>query len=292
MAAFQRARRFQGQDIPLYGIGCTAALATERARRGSDRCYVAVQSIDETIEYSLDLSRARRNRASQEGACSDLIIDCIASALSLEREPMALLEDESLSSITGTAMPGWKDLFSGHLTYTNHEVADPRLVFPGAFNPLHDGHRRMAAIARDITGKPVLLEISTFNVDKPPLDYLEMHAREDGLRGDLPFTFTNAATFAEKSALFPGATFIVGSDTLERIAAPRYYHDSHELRDKTIDVITGLNVTFLVFGRIANDQFKGLDEIDIPVPLRRISRGIPEQQFRMDVSSTHIRRLQ
>ena len=50
-------------------------------------------------------------------------------------------------------------------------------IFPGAFHPLHAGHRRMAQIAREWLGMPVQFELSVFNVDKPPLNYWEISDR-------------------------------------------------------------------------------------------------------------------
>ncbi|MDZ7686436.1 MAG: hypothetical protein U5O39_16770 [Gammaproteobacteria bacterium] len=93
----------------------------------------------------------------------------------------------------------------------------PKVVFPGAFNPLHDGHRRMAQLARGRFGHDVLLEVSAFNVDKPALDYIEIAERRDGIDGEFDLTCTSAPAFSDKATLFPGATFIVGTDTLERI---------------------------------------------------------------------------
>jgi len=290
MVAFQRARRFEQNGQPLFGIGCTAALVTDRARRGGDRCYVAVQSLTETREYSLTLSREGRDRSSQESMCADLILAAIATAFALGSIEPVLMASETLSCIFETADPAWQELFSGRLALTNHSVPGPALIFPGAFNPLHDGHREMVRVAEQMTGDKALLEISTFNVDKPPLDYVDMRLRERGLHAEFPFTFTNAPTFVEKSELFPGATFMVGSDTLERIGQPRYYHGSLELRDKALEALAGNRVRFLVFGRLTDDTFKGLDDLEIPPVLRKMSAGVPESGFRVDISSTGIRK--
>lgn len=289
MAAFQRARRFAPDTGPLLGVGCTAALTTDRQRRGADRCYVAIQTIDTTVEYSLALSRRRRDRAGQEALCSELVLCSIAAELGVDVTMPALSDDESLAVRVVSAEPEWRALFRGEIFVTRPGIDEGAVVFPGAFDPLHGGHRSMARIAGEITGKSVVLEISAFNVDKPPLDYVEMTSRQEGLENEFEFTFSNAPTFVEKSALFPGATFIVGSDTLERIAAPRYYHGSEALRDRAIDTIVSRDVRFMVFGRVADGVFKGLDEIEIPDRLRRISTAISEERFREDISSTHIR---
>ncbi len=290
MASFQRARRFEPDESIIFGLGCTAALTTDRARRGRDRCFVALQSIDETREYELQLSRSGRDRASQEMLCSELILNVLAEAFGVTLDPFSLLPDEALSTRIEQADTAWCELFAGQLAFTNHSIDTPRLLFPGAFNPLHDGHRQMMKVAADVTGEVPLLEISTFNVDKPPLDFMDMRARQVGLSDLFDFTFTNAPTFVAKARLFPGAVFMVGSDTLERIGQPRYYHDSAELRDQAIREIAGHGVSFLCFGRLQGQQFMGLDELDLPPLLRGISRGVPEEAFRMDLSSSSIRR--
>lgn len=291
MAAFQRACRYEPEPgIPLIGVGCSAALVTDRDRRGTDRVHVAVQTIDRTTEYAMHLSRKHRDRARQESACAALILHGIGQACALDASPPELSNDESLMTESQDALPEWRELFSGKLVSTEHSIENPRLVFPGAFNPLHDGHRQMAHIAETRTGQPVLLEVSAFNVDKPALDYIELRARLAGVGDAFALTFTNAATFLEKSTLFPGATFIVGADTLERIGAPRYYRNSEELRNNAISAMTSERIRFMVFGRDIGGEFKGLDEIEIPDALRRISDGVPESEFRVDLSSTLLRR--
>ncbi|MCB1694132.1 MAG: hypothetical protein KDI19_15280 [Pseudomonadales bacterium] len=292
MAALQRARRLASQPASLFGIGCTAALTTDRERRGQDRCYVALQSLAQTYEFSLLISRTGRSRAEQETLCSELLYRAIGIGKGVDVPELSLLRDESLGMHVETAEPEWLALFEGRLAFTNHAINTPRLVFPGAFNPVHEGHREMARVAEELTGETVLLEISAFNVDKPPLDYVDMRKRQLGIGDEFAFTFTNAPTFIAKSALFPNATYIVGSDTLERIGQTRYYNDNAELRDNALDTIASRGVRFLVFGRVKDDRFIGVDDVELPPVLRQISDGVPESAFRMDISSSAIRLIE
>lgn len=289
MASFQRAHRFEPDERVVFGIGCTAALTTDRERRGSDRCFVALQSIGETREFELRLSREHRDRESQEAACTSLILWAMAVASGVEATPPGLYEDESLEERIQPAEPSWMSLYRGETNATDWGSVSPTALFPGAFNPLHDGHRQMAAVAARRTGGDVLLEVSAINVDKPALDYIAMAERQAGIGGELPLVFTNAPTFTAKASLFPDTVFVVGVDTLERIGQPRYYHDSHELRDIAIRTIADHGVRFLVFGREMDGAFCGLDGINIPDALRAIAEGVPEREFRVDLSSTHLR---
>lgn len=57
--------------------------------------------------------------------------------------------------------------------------------------------------------------------------------------------------------------------------------------------LTAAGCAFTVAGRLTSDgAFRGLDDIKIPDILRHVGvdfKGISEEQFRMDISSTQIR---
>src|SRR4029453_17081115 len=97
----------------------------------------------------------------------------------------------------------------------------PRAVLPGSFNPLHAGHLALAHVAGQILSAPVVFELSVTNVDKPSLRVAEVRRRLRQFEWRYVVELTRAPTFGEKARLFPGATFVVGSDTAERIAQPR-----------------------------------------------------------------------
>ena len=165
----------------------------------------------------------------------------------------------------------------------------PSLLFPGAFNPLHDGHREMARVASDILGRQPAFEISIYNVDKAPLSTEAIGQRLKQGFGSLVWV-TPCATFSQKSQQFPNCTFIVGADTLSRIANPKYYDSESHLTD-SIREIAARGCRFLAFGRLdTSGAFQTASQLRILQPLSEIVDEVPESQFRVDLSSTAIRK--
>ena len=232
------------------GVACTASLATDRPKRGEHRVHVALQTAAMTAAWRLQLHKDRRTRAEEERLVGRLLLNVVAEACQLaERLHLDLLEGEHVEESRTEAPPAWQDLLLGNVqcvcvsgphpsplpagegTFSASplpagEGTSAQVIFPGAFNPLHAGHRRMMEIAQTMLHQPAAFEISIENVDKPPLDYMEIERRLGQFSPEQTIYLTRAATFVEKSRLFAGATFIVGVDTLCRIAAPQYYGDN------------------------------------------------------------------
>ena len=164
----------------------------------------------------------------------------------------------------------------------------PKIVFPGAFQPLHSGHRLMAAVAGRRLNETVHYELSVTNVDKAPLDFIEIRDR-CRQSVDEPVWLTAAPTFAEKARCFPAATFVVGVDTIVRVGDERYYADATS-RSRAFAQIEELGCRFLVFGRRIEHQFRVKSAVDLPPDLARLCDEVSEVDFRQDISSTEIRK--
>ncbi len=162
-------------------------------------------------------------------------------------------------------------------------------VLAGSFHPLHAGHREIARVAGETLQTEIHYELSVSNVDKPDLSLDEVRQRLRQFDQNDLVCLTRAATFVEKAELFPGTTFVIGADTIYRIAQPRYYNGSRAAMRDAFAQFAERGCRFLVFGRLLGDQFHELDGVAVPPSLRRLCQGINEGCFRRDISSTEIR---
>ncbi len=294
MVAYNRARCLAGAEAgPLAGVACTAGLATDRPRRGDHRAHVALQTDAETACWSLQLAKGRRNRRDEEQLVATLALNCVAESCRVDdRLPLEPGDGERVRCARAAARPAWRDLLLGRrdVACENGAVETPAVVLSGAFHPLHAGHRRMAEVARQLLGRSAHFEIPIVNADKPPLDYYELECRLAQFTADEPVLLTRAATFEEKSALFGGATFAVGVDTLRRIASPAFYGNNPKARLAALERIASRGCRFLVFGRDMGTGFVRLGDLDLPEALRAICQEVPAKVFREDICSTALRR--
>lgn len=295
MAAYRRACEL-AQGSRLAGIACTASLASNRPKRGPHRAHVALQTAETTASQSLELSKGQRTRPEEEQLVARVILNMVAEACGVsDRLRLELLPGERIEEHRAAAPEAWRQLLTGEVASVFHGPADQEIrsravIFPGAYNPMHRGHRGIAKVASEHFGRPVALEISILNVDKPPLDFLEIQRRLAQFAPEQSVWLTRAPTFEEKSVIFPGATFLVGADTLRRIGDPRYYGGDAAACEAAIERIAARGCRFLVFGRLELGRFVELADLDLQPSLRSLCEIVPEERFREDVSSTNIRR--
>jgi hypothetical protein len=286
----------QQHALPVLGVACTAAIATDYVRRGAHRAIVAVQSAEGCRITTLTMEKGRRERLGEEALVSRLLLHAIARACDLAPPPLSLAAGDHLQEDDTLATDPLARLLRGELSHVlvhpngAHEEAPPvqGALLSGSFRPLHEGHERLIAKAAAQLGQPAMFELPVLNADKGTLIAEEVRRRLRQFVGRYPVVLSRAALFVEKARLFPGSAFVVGYDTAVRLVNPRYYGGEAGLHE-ALDAIAAAGCRFLVAGRAAQDAFCTLNDVALPREHAGLFMGLSEAEFRVDISSTALR---
>ncbi len=296
--AYRRAGQLAAPDTPVVGVGCTATIATDRAKWGQHRCCVAVCNARGISTYLLTMVKGLRVREAEEELVSRVIIRAVAKASGLSSFPALELQADEHLLEQFEPMDLLTRLLNGELEWVDTmpdsqqvqgETWSNLALLSGSFNPLHSGHRELARIASELLQQEVFFELPLINADKAPLDAAEARRRFAQFSGNAPAIISRAPLFSQKAKLFPKSTFILGIDTVERLVHPRFYHNNRAEMLASFEAMRQADCRFLVAGRVRDDYFITLKDINLPAGYEDLFDEIPEKEFRVDVSSTAIR---
>lgn len=162
-------------------------------------------------------------------------------------------------------------------------------VYSGSFNPLHSGHTELARVAREQLGGEVAYELSLANVDKGMIDSNQILTRVNQFKEHAPVVVTRASLFVDKAKLFPGRTFIIGTDTAERLPLLKYYNGDPASREAVFDELRRNNITFLVGARTKDGKTTQLSDCVIPEQYASMFKAIPLAEYNSLLSSSDVR---
>jgi len=299
-SARARAARLMPAGTDLVGLGATAALVSDRPRRGEHRFHIAFANAAGIAHCTCVMAKGRRDRAAEEDLVSRAIVLWLARACGIAApSPQSLLDaDEHCAEAVVAPLDTIDQLLAGELDRVTVQpdgqmllsASQSVVLFPGSFNPLHEGHVLLARVAEELRQQPLAFEISVTNVDKPPLAGETVKHRIAQFAWKSPVELTRAPTFVEKSRLFSRTTFVIGADTAERLVAPKYYGDDEVQMHVALEEIASCGGSFLVAVRIdAAGRVRALNDIPVPPRYADLFSEIPEHRFRLDISSSEIR---
>lgn len=230
MVCYKRARRLAPGHEKVFGAASTAALAKIGPERGGrqHKVFIALQDAQRTMVASIAYEPRRREVEELLTAyCIDVALRWGCHIFADMRPFLDVHHGDRFELSHTVAARDEYEVVHGLVEKTPDVT--PKAVFPSSCNPLHDGH---LAILKHAEGRfprlgDIAIELCVENMDKPPLDYMSIQERlrqvNTFVGGRYPVVLTNKPLFFDKAKLFPGATFLVGSDTYDRIMDPRYY---------------------------------------------------------------------
>lgn len=296
LTAHNRAREFSGAGHAI-GIGVTAALATQRERRGADRAFVATRGADRYDLTGLQFDRGA-GRLAQEDILSRVMLTNLLRACDRPASAEPGLAETQIQS-SSVAVDGIVEavldagLPAAELRGANGAIAaqgsGDRVLVSGSFDPLHDGHLGLAAAAERISGRQAAFELSVRNVDKPALAYRQVMERAAQSRRGRSLMLTREPTFVGKAHVLPGSWFAIGFDTAVRLVDPAYYDGTVAGMENALQELRALGTRFMVASRLWEGDLCGLSQVHVPTGFDDLFAAIPPAEFRLDISSTALR---
>src|SRR6187397_770387 len=145
-----RAARLAPAATDLVGLGATAALVSDRPRKGEHRFHIAFANAAGVAHCTGVLAKGRRDRAGEEDLVARAIVLWLARACGVAApSPRSLFEaDEPYAERAVAAGDTIDQLLAGDVDrvtvqpdgQTMLAAAQPVVLFPGSFNPMHEGH--------------------------------------------------------------------------------------------------------------------------------------------------------
>ncbi|KAF7131578.1 hypothetical protein RHSIM_Rhsim09G0103900 [Rhododendron simsii] len=319
LVAYNRALKISKPGSPVLGVGFTGSLVTSRPKLGDHRFHLSTRTSNRLWISTVTLAKGLRNREQEERVSSHVLLkvgDPWGMNASIYIEMLAIADackvpETFVSELTEDEVPNeceehfdenqeLEQLLSGKIcfkvypfsTETPTSDMERKIILSGSFNPLHEGHVKLLEVAASIFGDGYpCFELSAVNADKPPLTVSQIKDRVKQFeKVGKTVIISNQPYFYKKAELFPGSAFVIGADTVVRLINPKYYGGDYEKMVETLAGCKRTGTVFLVGGRNVDGVFKVLEDFEIPEELRDMFIPIPPESFRIDISSTEMRK--
>jgi nicotinic acid mononucleotide adenylyltransferase len=303
LLAYNRALKLCKPGYPVLGVGFTGSLASERPKLGDHRFHLSTRTADRLWVSTVTLSKGLRTREEEERVSSQYLLKAIANACKVQGTIVSELTESEVpdeSEKNYNEDEELEQLISGQICYkvypfsSDSHTPERNIILSGSFNPLHDGHIKLLEVATSICGEGYpCFELSAINADKPPLTVSQIKDRVKQFENvGKTIIVSNQPYFYKKAELFPGSAFVIGADTAARLVNSKYYGGDYVNMMEILNGCKRQGTSFLVGGRNVDGVFKVLEDLEIPEELRDMFIPIPVDKFRMDISSTEIRKRQ
>ncbi|MBA0798846.1 hypothetical protein Gohar_009400, partial [Gossypium harknessii] len=198
LLAYNRALKLSSPGSPVLGVGFTGSLATTHPKQGDHRFHLSTRTSDRHWASTVTLLKGLRSRDQEEKVSSYFLLKAIANACKVsstfdseltESDVVAdecerfFDEDKELEQLINGQIcfkvyPFSSGMYGNCFAETDKSNGDRKIILPGSFNPLHDGHLKLLEAATSICGDGYpCFELSAINADKPPLSIPQIKER-------------------------------------------------------------------------------------------------------------------
>lgn len=281
-------------SITPIGLGLTASVATLKEHRGEHKVCVAAITRTQALYAEVVLPKGTGNDArGLDGRFSDEVaLEVLLKSAGVELN-LPSWQATQIQDVMPEARASFfeRPFFRRDGTRLQAPVSQGLTMFPGAFNPPHEGHFYNAdeSVVFQITAntpRTVPQGVDEASVPhKAPLALGDMLDRLYWLRGKRDSLFLeNSGTFLEKARQFPGTLFIIGSDTMSRILDPKWGHEVAP----TLQEFHQLGVRFRVSMRNYDNHREILEGARVPERFWPMFQELPPSPY-ATLSSTKVR---
>ncbi len=237
-------------DFDLIGVGCTASLVTDWAKKGEYRLHIATQTLQRTTTCSLQLMKGARTRWEEERLVADLILNMILNV----KAPLPTIKPESAFPQRPPSDSGEESFGRPFLSGTSKDVTVEEILPLG----LRDGEKILSR--RTVASLPL---VDLFFGKTQAVLWQGGEIRYYRLAKELPtpqkLVFNPQAEYTQ--AIFPGSFNPI--------------HEAHRQMVEIAENRLGNRVALEIAVQIVDKPT--LDFIDLEDRLTQIERLIPNQ---------------
>lgn len=267
-AAYMKAHKFNGKKA--IGVGLTASVASNREHHGDLRVFVCGITDNKVVSASHTFEKAVGEAAREEQGhwCDEFgiatILECAAKPEQKYLHSVDFKDASQLAHDRFMARP----FFGANGKRLNNLPEGRYALYPGAYNPPHEGHFGVAKAAMDDYNYKAVFEVTAEPPHKDALTVQQLLQRAKLLQGHDRLFTAKLPFYLDKARKYQKKPLILGADAMVRMLDPKWGLDAGEMFGAFYDFGTKLFVASREVNGVMTSCEDILDDIKTNHPFK------------------------